>query len=182
LLNELPPIELRPNDALKGTKRTMHKRLATSLLAAVTLFLASTGFSNTASAGFEVRIDGPSGGYPSWGGSGNQITLEAKINNAWTFIHTFYAPSDPWCPSDWCVGMGGWPWGAQDVQALRLTTDGTDTFWLDRLMLLDLSGNLVSYWGDDGDYIGDCFSRDSNDGRNAYCWNNRAYRSITYNR
>lgn len=157
----------------------MSKRLKTVLLAGLFAAFLSAAGSATARADFMVKID-CAAGQPDWGGSRDWVHVSAKINNAWVEVGS-YISGLPNCTGDWSMGLSTGPWNVNDVQALRIYTNGTDTFWIDRIALADNNQNIVETWGDN-DFIGFCFSKDSSDGRNAWCWNNRAYSGITFNR
>lgn len=161
----------------------MYKQLATRLLGGLALLFLCGNFTSTAHAYFQIKYDfGTPDNLPEWGWSEDRFYVYAKINNSWIQVDSL-RQLNPTPGSGWGAFGISQPWTAKDVQAIAIEVTGFsfDALWIDRLALADSNGTIVSSWGADN-LIGYCFSADPSDGNNPWCWNNRAYTSITFNR
>jgi len=158
------------------------KNLVIARLVGLALLTLAAIPASAARADFRVGLDFHGAyGAPSWGASGDHFHVYAKINNAWVLV-TSQRQLNPNIGPAW-VSYGIGPWDASQVQAIgvRVGLGATDALWIDRFSLQDGQGQVVHTWGANN-LVGYCFSSKASDGNNAWCWNNRAYLWLEFNR
>jgi hypothetical protein len=68
---------------------------------------------------------------------------------------------------------------ASNVEEIRITTNGSNSFWIDELYLKDALGNAYRHWGGDNNF-GYCVSTDGDDGEYSYCYEGEATDELTF--
>ena len=165
----------------KGNKVRTHNKFA-KLLATVALCIATTGFAgNGLAAGFKVIIDcHGDDGYPTWSESGGPITIKAYVNGAWVTVASNFSISNAQCIVEDGVTKSYPAFSWDVVEKLKITNDGNDALFMDRVFLADSDGVQKVYWGIDNN-IGYCLSQQEEGPETwAYCWNTRFYTGITF--
>lgn len=150
------------------------------LVMAVAFGMGLSAVTSEAHASFTMQVDCyGNNGQPSWATTTNGISFQAKINGYWEELAYGSIAS---CPYDDSYAFWSPAFNESNVTALRVTTNGSDTFWIDKAALW--SGYLstkVASWGVNNN-VGYCISEDYSDGNNAYCWNGGAFDPFTFNR
>lgn len=153
------------------------------LFAASAVGLVALSFSNHARADLMVILDcHGNGGEPrDWPGTNNRITVSATIHidGQQDFPLTLGSSTVTDCRND---DQGGGPFMkaafvGSNVKDIRVTTNGSDALFIDKLKLYSGSNNvwgLVGQWGVD-DNTGFCVSRQSSDGNNPFCTTSLAW-------
>jgi hypothetical protein len=150
--------------------------------AALALCLGALGICSSARADIMVVLDCfGNGGQPDWARSNNRITVTATIHvdGQPDFPLTLGSSAVTDCRSD---DQGGGPFmsaafNSSNVKDIRVTTNGTDVLFIDKIKLFSGTRNvwgLAGRWGVD-DNTGWCVSRDSRDGNNPFCTTGLAF-------
>ena len=151
-------------------------------LLALSLFLTATGFaSNSFAAGYKVNIDCyGTNGQPTWAGTTNYVTIDARINSAWDRVGR-QKISNALCVAygDTGITFSRNAFSPSKVSSIRVDTSGTDCFWIDRIRLKNESGTITNYWGVNNN-TGYCVSGERDP--NAHCLNGRSYNTWTFNK
>ncbi|HET6337996.1 MAG TPA: hypothetical protein VFG30_32465 [Polyangiales bacterium] len=168
----------------------MLKPYIANLLSACALAAGLFGFLGEAHAAsaYKIQIDCYGvGGVPNWSHSGSNLYLEFYVNGSWRPARPFGqdaygagAVPASLCNAEYELGgvLGNYMQLGM-IQKIRIRTTGSDTFWVDRLKLTQLSNGAWWEWGTNNT-SGYCFSTDPNDAY-AECWNGHSYSAIEFN-
>lgn len=140
------------------------------LVAALAFCVSAMGMMGTAhAAGFSVRLDcHGTNGLPDWAATSNVITVSAKINGFYNVLGSI-VPGASWCDGEDEIVFSLASFSAADVDMIRVTTSGSNSFWMDRVTLRDTTSGAQHYWGVDNN-VGYCTSTSPADGAYSYCY------------
>jgi hypothetical protein len=145
------------------------------LFAVLAFCFAASGFTAKAHAvGFWVIIDCMgTNRMPDWAHTNDTITVKAKINGYWNTLGS-QTVSIYRCQTDDQIIYQFNAFTKNDVQAISVSTNGNDIFWMDKLTLTDKTTGQFLQWGVNNNQ-GYCLSKTASHGNNSYCYNGRAY-------
>lgn len=138
-------------------------------VAALAFCVAATGMMGSAqAAGFSVRLDcHGTNGLPSWAPTSDTITVSARINGFYNVLGSV-TPGASWCNGEDEIYFSFAAFSAADVDRIRVTTDGDNSFWIDQVILRDTTTGGERHWGVDNN-VGYCASTNFADGAYSYC-------------
>jgi len=131
------------------------------------LFVCSFGFAGSAKADYAITLETEGG--PSWAGTSGTITIKTRINGVWATVCELDAPQISHSINCVVPTFSGYA-----VEKIRMTTDSSNGFWLDRFALSDITQGgeyvRIKHFGIDN-ASGWCFSTDPNETPSQHCWN-----------
>lgn len=139
------------------------------LVAALAFCVSAMAMMGTAqAAGFSVRLDcHGTNGLPDWAPTSNVITVSARINGFYNVLGSVI-PGANWCDGEDELFFSLASFSAADVDRIRVTTNGSNSFWIDQVILRDTTSGAEHYWGVDNN-VGYCASTSPADGAYSYC-------------
>lgn len=144
--------------------------MLTRLVAVVAFWLGSLGaLGNAQAANFNLVIDcHGTGGVPSWAHTSNIISVFMTLDGSEFLIGAFQVPASACDQEDeiWihnAPGVSGF-----DVDGFVIRTNGSNTFWIDQLKLIDDDTGATWTWGTDNT-VGWCVSTSAADGNSPHC-------------
>ena len=151
------------------------------LVAALAFCVSALSMMGTAqAAGFSVRLDcHGTNGLPSWAATSDVITVSARINGFYNVLGSV-VPGANWCDGEDEISFSLAAFSAADVDMVRVTTTGSNSFWMDQVTLRDSTSGAEYHWGVDNN-VGYCVSRTASDGNNSYCFDAVAKTTYDFN-
>jgi hypothetical protein len=139
-------------------------------MATLAFCLGSLGMMSTArAASFDVMIDcHGTGGVPSWAHTPNIISVFMEIDGSEFLLRAFTVPASACDQEDeiWIENIPGVT--GFDVDRLIVRTNGSNTFWIDQMKLIDDGTGTTWTWGVDNT-VGYCVSTSADAGSSPHC-------------
>lgn len=148
------------------------------LLSAAALCAGLTGYAGEAQASYTVRVDcHGDNGLPTWADTSDTITVQAIIGTRWILLGSQTMVG--WCNQDaiWVLRKSARDMAAS-VDAIVISTSGSNAFFIDRVELFEgylpdvpsklYTPKLQAAWGE-SDSKGWCLSTDASDGNYGSC-------------